>query len=210
MLIDGLPFTSEGYARAKSILTSRYGKPSEAAAAHIHCITSLCVISNCNPNRTQEFYEKLTISVQALETMKKLKDNKGYVRLTLDKLPGIRADLVRLDNNWQEWDFCQLVDSLRRWTERNPKTAGNPEKNCRRENSFQVKDKDQNPAYVCVYCEKLGHKSSECELVSGTPERRLVLSKKKLCFNCTGPKYRASDCRSNKMCANYKGKHLNL
>ena len=60
--------------------------------------------------------------------MKKLKDIKGYVRRTLDKLPGIRAVLVRLDDNWQEWDFCQLVDSLRRWTERNPKIAGNPEK----------------------------------------------------------------------------------
>ena len=99
LLIDGLPFTSEGYARAKSILTSRYGKPSEVAAAHIHCITSLPVISNCNPNRIQEFYEKLTISVQALETTKKLKDIKGYVKLTLDKLPGIRADLVRFDEN---------------------------------------------------------------------------------------------------------------
>ena len=88
-LIDGLPFTSEGYARAKSILISTYDKPSEVAAAHIHCITSLPVISNCNPNRIQEFYEKLTTSVQALETMKNLKDIKGYVRLTLDKLPRI-------------------------------------------------------------------------------------------------------------------------
>ena len=57
LLIDGPPFTSEGYAMAKSILTSRYGKPNEAAAAHIHCITSLPAISNCNPNRIQEFYE---------------------------------------------------------------------------------------------------------------------------------------------------------
>ena len=66
--------------------------------------------------------------MQALETMKKLKDIKVYMRLTLDKLPGIRADLIRLDDNWQEWDFCQLIDFLR-WTEMNPKTAGNPEKN---------------------------------------------------------------------------------
>ena len=202
LLIDGLPFTSEGYTRVKSILTSRYGKSSEIATSHIHCVTSLPVISNCNPNRIQEFYEKLTISVQALETMKKLKDIKVYVRVTLDKLPGIRADLVRLDDNWQEWDFCQLVDSLRRWTERNPKTAGNPEKNFRRESLFQVRDKDQNPAYVCVYCEKPGHEYSECELVSGNPERRLALSKKKSCFNCTGSKH-----HSNKTCANCKGKH---
>ena len=114
MLIDGLPFTSEGYARARSILTFPYGKPSEIAAAHVHCITSLPVISNCNPNRIPEFYKKLTISVQALQTMKKLKDIEGFVRLTLDKLPGIRVDLIRLDDNWQEWGFWQLVDSLRR------------------------------------------------------------------------------------------------
>ena len=37
--------------------------------------------------------------MQALETMQKLKDVKGYVRLTLDKLSEIRADLIRLDDN---------------------------------------------------------------------------------------------------------------
>ena len=73
LIIYELPFTSEGYARVKSILTSRYGKPSEVTATHIHCISSLPVIWNCNPNCIQEFYEKLTISVQALETMKKAK-----------------------------------------------------------------------------------------------------------------------------------------
>ena len=72
---------------------------------------------------------------------------------------------------------------------------------------FQVRDKDQKLAYVFVYCEKPGHKSSECELVNETPERRLILSKKKLCFNCTGPKHRASDCCSNKTSANCKLKH---
>ena len=56
----------------------------------MHCVTSLHVISNCNLNPIQEFYEKLTISVQALE--KNEKSIKDYVRLTLDKLPGIRAD----------------------------------------------------------------------------------------------------------------------
>ena len=41
LLIDGLPFTSEGYSRAKSILL---GKSTEITAAHIYCITSLPVI----------------------------------------------------------------------------------------------------------------------------------------------------------------------
>ena len=99
LLRDRLPFTSDGFARAKLILTSRYGKPREAAAAYIQCITSLPIISNCNPERIQEFYKKLTTSVQAMETIKKLNDIRGYVRLTLDKLFRIQVDLARLDDN---------------------------------------------------------------------------------------------------------------
>ena len=113
-LIDGLPFTPEGYATAKSILLAKFGKPSEVAAAHIQCITSLPVVSNSNPNKIHEFYEKLVVSVQTLDTMQKLRDIKGFVRLTLDKLPRIRADLVRLDDEWQKRDFPKLVESLRK------------------------------------------------------------------------------------------------
>ena len=38
------------------------------------------------------------------------------------------------------------------------------------------------PTYVCVYCEKPSHKSSKCELVSGTPQQRLILLKKECAF----------------------------
>ena len=44
--------------------------------------------------------------------MGKLKEINGYVRLTLDKLQGIRADLARTDDVWQEWKFPQLVEVL--------------------------------------------------------------------------------------------------
>ena len=45
--------------------------------------------------------------------MGKLKGTSGYVRSTLEKLPEIRADLVRLDNDWQEWKFGQFAEALR-------------------------------------------------------------------------------------------------
>ena len=48
------------------------------------------------------------------DTMKKLKEINGYVRLTLNNLPGIGADLVRIDEDWQEWGFPQLVAALRK------------------------------------------------------------------------------------------------
>ena len=44
----------------------------------------------------------------------------GYARLTLDKLEGIQADLVRTDDGWQDRGFTQLLEQLRKWTERNP------------------------------------------------------------------------------------------
>ena len=103
--------------------------------------------------------------------------------------------------------FLSVKRFLRRWTERNPRTAGNTKKHFRRENLFKARNKDQKPAYVCVYCEKPGHKSGECELVSGNPKRSQILSIEKFCFNCTGSKHRASDCLSNKTCTNCKEKH---
>ena len=105
----------------------RCGKPSEVANAHIQCIMGLPVITRTNPTRINEFYEKMVTNIQTLESMGKEKDMRGYVRLSLHKLPGIRADLVRLDDNWQEWGFPQLVEALRKWCERNPVPQdGNP------------------------------------------------------------------------------------
>ena len=73
------------------------------------------VITGTNPTKINEFYKKLVTNIQTLESMGKDKDIRGYVRLTLDKLQGIRADLVRMDNNWKEWKFPQLVEALRKW-----------------------------------------------------------------------------------------------
>ena len=120
LAIDGLPFTVEGYERAKCILQTKYGNPSEVANTHIQSIISLPTIHGTNPGKIHEFYEKLVTNVQALDTMGKLREMNDYVRMTLDKLIGIRADLVRTDDNWQEWKFTHLVEALRKWTERNP------------------------------------------------------------------------------------------
>ena len=100
--MDGLPFTTEGYSRAKTILKTKYGKISEVINAHVQALLNLQTISGTNPNRIHEFYETLISHIQSLETLGKLKEINGYVRSTLDKLPGIRADLVRLDDSWQE------------------------------------------------------------------------------------------------------------
>ena len=119
-------------------MLGKFGKSTEITASHIQCITSLPVIRNSHPNRIHDFYEKLVINVQALDTMNKLKKINGYVRLTLDKLPGIPADLVRIDEDWQKWTFFQLVNALRKRIIRNLKIIPSLEKGFKRENEYQT------------------------------------------------------------------------
>ena len=83
-------------------------------------IIELPTIAVAEPVQVRQFYERLVYDVQSLETMGKLEQVNGNVRLTIDKLSGIRGDLVRNDDNWQDWDFVKLCDALRSWTHRNP------------------------------------------------------------------------------------------
>lgn len=93
-LIHGLQFNTEGYEREKTILKTKFGKHSEETNAHIECIMSLSTITLSSVGKIHDYYEKLVTHSQSLDTMSKLKEITGYVRLALDKLPTIRAELV--------------------------------------------------------------------------------------------------------------------
>ena len=68
--------------------------------------------------------------------MRKLKEVNGYVRFTLDKLNGIRTDLVKVDDSWQNWSFPEFIEALRKWMERNPEPN-----DVTKENHVNCKDK---------------------------------------------------------------------
>ena len=85
-LIEGLPLSSEGFERAKNILKTKYGKESEIVNAYVTNIMSLEPVHGANPNKISIFYKKLSANVQALETLGRIGEVNGYVRLTLDKL----------------------------------------------------------------------------------------------------------------------------
>ena len=118
--IDGLPFTKEGYERAKNILKSEYGKTSEIVNAYGNNIMGLPTITGANPRKVDDFYKTLLFNVQSLATLGKLKEVSGNVRAVLDKLKGIKADLVRGKSGWQDWDFLHLLQALKEWKEINP------------------------------------------------------------------------------------------
>ena len=78
--IDGLPFTTEGYQRAKNILKSKYGQMSEIVNASVQNITALPVITGSHPRKIHDFYEKLLFNVQSLETLGKLTEINVRIR----------------------------------------------------------------------------------------------------------------------------------
>jgi hypothetical protein len=53
--------------------------------------------------------------VQSLETLGKIERVNGTTRNVLEKLKGIKADLVRGEEGWQDWDLPRLVNALKKW-----------------------------------------------------------------------------------------------
>ena len=172
----------------------------------------LATINGASKQKIHNFYDNPVGHVQALETLGKLGDVAGNVRMTLDKLEGIRADLTRISPEWRKWTFPDLVEALRQWIERK---QYNKVRKMRRKMDHHGKDgrKDRlllakEQSRQCVYCESKSHRSVECyKVVSASDRKKMMLSSKHLCFNCTGEKHRASDCRSRIQCYNCKRRH---
>ena len=199
--IDGLPFSAEGYERAKNILKANYGKTSEIINAYVENILALPTISGTNAAKIHDFYETLLYNVQSLETLGKTSDCLALVRGVLNKLPGIKAELVQGKPEWKTWDFTQLIDALREWKEIHPRELAKS-----RDRSFYVEDHDPNAPRGCVFCNSTSHKPSDCTVISSAADRKKFLQEKRLCFNCTGP-HRAARCRSRGNCARCKQRH---
>ena len=206
--IDGLPFTTEGYERAKNILQTKYGKSAEIVKAHVNQILQVHTVHGRNPVKVREFYELLVTHVQALQTLGKLQEINGMVPVILDKIPNVRAELAIQDDHWQEWDFPTFLENLRKWTERNPVIPKEEPTSTNHKAKVMLQTKqNKSDGISCVYCESSTHKSSECSKVVDIDARKNIIATKRLCFNCTGEGHHASKCRSKRTCIKCNGRH---
>ena len=69
--------------------------------------------------KVQEFYEKLSRNYDALQTLGEGDKLRGLVMTTINKLPQVKPDLVRSDDNWEEWSMEILISYLQKWLRRN-------------------------------------------------------------------------------------------
>ena len=130
----------------------------------------------------------------------------------LDKLTGIKADLVRGQENWQDWDLPRLVQALKKWRDVNPATEGNnfesmttPSK--RPGSKSRIFDAESMDKRRCVYCDDASHISRDCTRVSTIDEGKRMIAQKRMCLNCTGPKLHAAECRSRMCCQKCRQKY---
>ena len=88
--------------------------------AYVQNIRNLPVIAGTQAAKIHESYHTLMYNMQALETLGKLSGCLFMVRGILDKLQGIKAELVSGHKDWQSWDFANLLQALQNWNEIHP------------------------------------------------------------------------------------------
>ena len=101
--ILGLPQTVEGYEEAERILELTYGKDITVVKALIKDLeTLLNITSLIKVKEFNEFYNQLSRTVRAINTMKKLQSAENYVYNIMDRLGPVREVLVQKDDDWGE------------------------------------------------------------------------------------------------------------
>ena len=114
----------------------------------------------------------------------------GYVGTVLDRLTGIRSNIVRNDNNWQVWEFPEFVTGLEKWTQRNLISNNEIKKGIGHHGKEKLLNTKKHQK-KCVYYEDTDHNSTYCKKTSrALLNEKKILMEKKLCFNCTGSKER--------------------
>ena len=89
---------------------------------------------------------------------------------TLKKLPQVKPDLVRVDDNWEEWGMKELTENLQKWLKRNKNDDSSVESgdSRKRERHWYAKGKRGNngrepktPSYICC---RGDHWGESCEV----------------------------------------------
>ena len=107
-----------GYKIAWRSARSEYGQSKLVVNAHVEEIVNLPVIKGSNYLKIQEFYESVSRNYAALLTVGEADMIRGFVMSTLNKIPQVRPDIVRTDENWENWDMEALINNLRQWLTR--------------------------------------------------------------------------------------------
>ena len=153
---------SLGYKTAWERLCREYGQTQTVVNAHVSEIINLAAVKGTNFKRVNDFHKKLSKSYDASLMLGKSETLAGLVMTTIGKLPHVKPDLVRTDENWEKWDMRELITNLEKWIKRNKpsETSSNVPDNSRfkKERHRFTSGRETQPLYVrkqgphCLFC----------------------------------------------------------
>ena len=119
-----------GYKVAWERLQSEDGQTKLVINAYVNEIANVPVVRGTSYKKIQKFYEKVSQNFDALLTLGEAEMLRGFVMTTLNKLPHVKPDLVRTDDNWESWDMAGFIDERkllkRHSTEERPEDSYKP------------------------------------------------------------------------------------
>ena len=155
--ISNLKPSALGYKTAWERLEKEYGQTTLVVNAHMDEIINLTPVIGNSYDKVSDFYERLSKNFNALQIPGEEDMLRAFVMTTLKKLPQAKPDLVRVDNNWEEWDMKELIDNLQKWLQRNKTDDSSADSGLlrRRERHWYTKGKRENGceprAPSCLY-----------------------------------------------------------
>ena len=150
-------------------------------------------VRGSNYSKVQEFYEKLSKNFDALQMLEEGGKFHGFVLATLNELPQVKPDLVRVDENWEDWSMEDLIDALQKWLRRNNTENSTEQYKKSEKHLFMLKG--EKPTPYCLFCRKQDHWSDSCTVVRELVDRRKFFMDRNLCFNSGRSGHRAEQCR---------------
>ena len=108
-----------GYRTAWERLQKEYGQTKLVVNAHMDEIINIPVTRGSHYEKILEFYESLSKNYDALQTLGESDSLKGFAMSTLNKIPQVKPDLMRSDDDWEEWSMERLINALQKWLRRN-------------------------------------------------------------------------------------------
>ena len=171
-----------GYKTTWEQLKKEYRQTKVVVNVHMDEIINLTPVRGSNYNKVQEFYEKFSKNFDTFQTLEEGEKLHRFVMATLNKLPQAKPDLVRVDENWEDWSMEDLIDALQKWLRRNNTETSTEQHKKSEKHLFMLKG--EKPTPYCLFCRKQDHWSDSCTTVetlsnsrrrrrSGRPEVRI-------------------------------------
>ena len=155
--ISELKPSTVGYKTAWERSEKEFGQTKLVVNAHMDEIINLPVIKGTNYDRVKEFYESLSKNHDALQTLGEAEMLRGFVVTTIKKLPHVKPDLVRTDDDWEKWSMTDLIDNPQKWLRRQKvdDSPGNSGEVRQKRRSIGTTEKKETPS-VSIVRENIG------------------------------------------------------